>query len=77
MGGTTKHGKRIIARKGKGERYARSNWHHGDASQVVTSKQGLMGVGHNHITTNPLKVLSMAKPKTREANTNVKHSKRA
>ena len=77
MGGTSKHGKHIIARKGKGERYARSNWHHGDASQVVTSKQGLMGVGHNHITTNPLKVLSMAKPKTREANTNVKHSKRA
>ena len=68
MSGTNKHGKHIIARSSKGERYARSNRHHGDASQMVTSKQGLMGVGCNHTTTNPLRVSSMAKPRTREAN---------
>ena len=66
--GTNKHGKHIIAQSSKGERYARSNRHHGDASQMVTSKQGLMGVGCNHTTTNPLRVSSMAKPRTREAN---------
>ena len=68
MSGTNKHGKHIIAQSGKGERYARSNQYHSDASQMVTSKQGLMGVGCNHTTTNPLRVSSMAKPKTREAN---------
>ena len=68
MSGTNKHGKHIFARSSKGERYARSNRHHGDASQMVTSKQGLMGVGCNHTTTNPLRVSSMAKPRTREAN---------
>ena len=52
--GTNKHGKHSIAWSRKGERYAQSNWHHGDASQMVTSKQGLMGVGCNHTTTNPL-----------------------
>ena len=31
-GGTNKHGKHIIARSRKGERYAQSNWHRGDAS---------------------------------------------
>ena len=41
-GGTSKHGKHNIAQSGKGERGARSNWHHGDASQMVTSEQGLM-----------------------------------
>ena len=66
MGGTNKHGK--ISQSGKGERYARSNWHHSDASQVVTSKQGLTGVECNHTTTNPLRESSMAKPRTREAN---------
>ena len=71
IGGTNKHGKHNIARSGKGERYTRSNRHHGDASQMVTSKQGLMGVGCNHTTTNPLKVSSVAKPKTKEANANV------
>ena len=44
MGGVNKHGKHIIAWSGKGERYARSNQLHSDASQVVTSKQGLIGV---------------------------------
>ena len=73
MGGTNKHGKHIITRSGKGKRYAQSNQHHGDASQVVTSKQGLMGVGCNHITINPLKASSVAKPRTREANTSIKH----
>ena len=72
-GGTNKHGKHIIARSGKGEWYAQSNRHHGDASQVVTSKQGLMGVGCNHTTTNPLRVSNMAKPRTREANKSIKY----
>ena len=72
-GGTNKHEKHIIAWSGKGERYARSNQHHGDASQMVTSEQCLMGVGCYHTTTNPLKASSVAKPKTREANTSMKH----
>ena len=38
MGGTNKHGKHIITQSGKAERYARSNQHHGDASQVIASK---------------------------------------
>ena len=72
-GGTNEHGKHIIARSEKGERYARSDQHHGNASQMVTSKQGLMGVRHNHTTTNPLKASSVAKPRTREAITSIKH----
>ena len=68
-----KHGKHIITQNEKEERYARSNRHHGDASQVVTSKQGLMGVGCNHTTTNPLRVSNVAKPRTREANKSIKH----
>ena len=66
-GGTNNHGKHVIPRSGKGERCARSNWHHVDASQMITSKQGFMGVGCNHTTTNPLRALSVAKPRTREA----------
>ena len=73
MGDTNKHGKHIIARSGKGKRYARSNRHHDDASQMVTSKQGLIGVGRNHTTTNLLRVLSAAKSRTREANASIKH----
>ena len=72
-GGTNKHGKHSIARSGKGERYARSNWHHGDASQMVASKQGLLGVRCNHTTTHPLRASSVAKPRIREANTSIKH----
>ena len=68
MSGTNKHGKHMIAQSGKGERYARSNQYHSDASQMVTSKQGLMGIKCNHTTTNPLKVSSEAKPRTRKAN---------
>ena len=68
-GGTNKHGKHIIAWCRNGERCVRSNRHHGNTSQMVTSKQGLMGIGCNHITTSPLRVLSLAKPRTREANT--------
>ena len=72
-GGLNKHGKHIITRNGKGERYAQSNQHHGNASQMVTSKRDLMGVECNHTTTNPLRASSMAKPRTREANTSIKH----
>ena len=52
----------------KKEGYAQSNSEFGDTSQMVTSKQGLMGVRCNHTTTSPLSALSMAKPRTREAN---------
>ena len=72
-GGTNKYGKHIIARNGKGKMYACNNQHHGDASQMVTSKQGLMGVGCNHTTTNPLRASNVAKPRTREANKSIKH----
>ena len=71
-GGVNKHGKHIIAHSGKWERYARSNQHHGNASQMVTSKQGLTSVGCNHITTNPLRASNVAKPRTREVNTSIK-----
>ena len=70
-GGTNENGKHIIAWSGKGERYERSNRHHGDASQMVTFKQGLIGVGSNHTTINPLKVSSMAKFRTIKANTGI------
>ena len=73
MGGTNKHGKQIIARSGKWVEYARSNPASRDTSQVVTSKQGLIGVGHNHATTNPLKTSNVAKPRIRKANTSIKH----
>ena len=72
-GGTNKHSQLIIAWSEKGERYAQSNWHRGDASQMVTSKQGLVGVRCNYTTTNPLWVSNMAKPRTRETNTSVTH----
>ena len=72
-GGANKHDKHSITRSGKGEGYARSNRHHGDAFQVVTSKQGLLGVKCNHTTTNPLRVSNVGKPRTREANTSIKH----
>ena len=72
-GGTNKHGKHIIARSGKGERYARSNWHHGDASQMVTSKQGLIGIRCNHTATNSLRASNVVKPVTRKANISIKH----
>ena len=73
-GGTNKHGMHIIARSGKG------NGMHEAASimamhpQMVTSKQGLMGIGCNHTTRNPLRVSNMVKPRTREANTSMKHT---
>ena len=72
-GGIDKNGKHIIAQSRKREGCAWSDRHHGDASQVVTSKQGLMGVRCNHATTNPPRVSNIAKPKTREANTSIKH----
>ena len=70
-GGTNKHGKRIITWSGKGERYARSNRLYSDASQVVTSKQGLIGVRCKHATTNSLMASSVAKTRTREASTSI------
>ena len=34
---------------------------------------GLMGVGCNHTTTNPLKASNVAKPRPRKANISIKH----
>ena len=64
-GGTNKHGKHIITWSGKWEMYARSKQHHGDAFQAITSKQGLIGVECNHITTHSLRASSVTKPTTR------------
>ena len=41
--------------------------------QIVTSEQGLMGVECNHTSINPLRASNVAKPRTREANTSIKH----
>ena len=76
MSGTSKHGKHIIARSGKRKSYALSKQHHGDTYQMATSKQGPMGIRCNHITTNPLRASIMAKPRTREANTSIKHRRK-
>ena len=57
----------------KGKGVHKATGHHGDASSMVTSKQGLMGVKYNHTTTNPLRASSMAKPRSREANIEIKH----
>ena len=40
---------------------------------MITSEQGLISVGRNSTTTSPLRVSSVAKPRTREANTGIKH----
>ena len=40
---------------------------------MVTSKQGLTGIRSNHTAINPLKASSVAMPRTREANTSIKH----
>ena len=47
-----------------------------DASQMVTFEQGLMGVGCNHTRSSLRRVLSMAKPRTREACTSIKHRRK-
>ena len=66
--GTNKH-----RAEWKREGYAWSNPESGDASQMVASEQGLMGIGCNHTTINPLRASSVAKPRTKEANTSIKH----
>ena len=72
MGGTNKHGKDSFAWSRKREGYAQIDSASGDASQMVTPKQVLMGVGCNHTTTNLLSASSVTKPRTREANTIIK-----
>ena len=57
----------------KREGYARIDSASGDASKMVTPKQGLVGVRCNHTTKNLLRASNMAKPRTREANTSIKH----
>ena len=72
-GGTNKHGKHSIAWSGKREGYAWSNLASGDASQMVTSEQSLMGIGCNHTRLSSRRAPNMVKPRTREANTSIKH----
>ena len=55
------------------EGYAWSNPASEDASQMVTSEQGLMGVRCNHTRSSLQRAPDMAKPKTREASTSIKH----
>ena len=55
------------------EGYVRNKPASGDASQMVTSKQGLVGVGCNQTISSPRRALSMAKPRTRKASTSIKH----
>ena len=72
-GGTNKHAKHNIERSRKREGYAWSNLAFGDASQMVTSKKGLMGFGCNHTRSSPRRAPNMAKSRTRKANTDIKH----
>ena len=39
----------------------------------VTPKQGLIGVGYNQTRSSPRWAPNMAKPRTRKANTSIKH----
>ena len=57
----------IASHGAKRERYVRSNPKFGDASQMVTSKQELMGVGCKQTRSSPQRASSMTKPRTREA----------
>ena len=59
------------------EGYVRSNLASGDASEMVTSKQGLMGVKCNQTISSPQKASSMARLRTREANTGLNQLKEA
>ena len=68
-GGTNKHGKHIIARSRKRERYAQSNRHCGDGSQMVTDVTIQLQT--------PLRVSNVAKPRTRETNTSKHRNKQA
>ena len=63
----------IALHRAEREGYVQSNPTSRDASQMVTSKQGLMGVRCNQTRSSPWKVSSMAKPRTREASTSIKH----
>ena len=73
MGGTNKHGKDSFAWSKKREGYTWIDTASEEASQMVTPKQGLMGVGCNHTTTILLRMSNMTKPRTRKANTSIKH----
>ena len=74
-GGTNKHGKHITRRSGKKKKegHAWSDLVPGDTFQMVTLKQGHMGVKRNHTTTDTLRVSNAAKPRTKEASTSIKH----
>ena len=72
-GGTNKHVKHNIARSGKREGYTQSDPTSRDVSQVVTPKQGLVGVECNHTNKNPLRASNVEKPRTKEANISIKH----
>ena len=59
--------------KKKKEGHAWSDLVPGDTFQMVTLKQGHMGVKRNHTTTDTLRVSNAAKPRTKEASTSIKH----
>ena len=72
-GSTDKHGKYIITQSEKREGMQDATDIIAMHPKMVTTKQGLMGVGCNHPTINPLRVSNVAKPKSREANMSIKH----
>ena len=72
-GGINKQGKHNIVSSGKGEGCAWSNLAFRDASRMVTPKQGLVGIRCNQTRSSLWRVSNMAKPRTREANTSIKH----
>ena len=57
----------------KREGYALSNPTSRDASHVITSEQGLLGVRCNPIRSSPRRAPNMAKRRTRDSNTSIKH----
>ena len=72
-GGTNKHSKHVITHRGKGKGTHGATRHPKTPPKWLHPKQGLMDVGCNHTTTNPLRASNMGKPSTREANTSIKH----
>ena len=69
-GGSNKHDKHIVhGVEKKGEGYARSDLASEDASQMVTSEQGLMCVWRNQTRSSPRRASNITKPRTRKAST--------
>ena len=58
-------------KKGKG--MIGATWHPKMPLMWLHPKQDLMGIRCSHTNIDPLRVPNMAKPRTREANTSIKH----